>query len=265
MEQMDQPKIVDDGSVVSEKKASNSHVFDGVTRAGAWLDVGFVIALVYCLSYILEPRFRWWFADPWTPFDIVREWYIPHGVSAALVVAGVFAWLFARRLTVATIGLHNRDIGSQILAGVYSLPFAYAALFLNVLMVTGICRIWHTPVWADPSGYEQSNAIRAAPCLEATIFFIIASVVSEEVTTRGILLPRLRLALGRWWPAVLISSALFGATHLAISVPVATNAFLFSLVLSYLYIRRASLISTVVGHLLFNLAQLFILPKILIG
>ena len=76
---------------------------------------------------------------------------------------------------------------------------------------------------------------------------------------RGFLLTRLRRALGRWWPAVLISSILFALPHMETQVAVMTfPLFLIAVTWSLITIWRKSLIPAIIGHILFNFIQLMV-------
>ncbi len=75
----------------------------------------------------------------------------------------------------------------------------------------------------------------------------------EELASRGYLLTRLRESWGAL-PALVISSALFGAGHLTTGdVPRATQASLSGLVYGLVFIRTGSIFAPVIAHIMQNL------------
>ena len=79
----------------------------------------------------------------------------------------------------------------------------------------------------------------------------------EELMFRGILLPWLRRVLGPW-PAIVVSSFLFGVAHFdAWPAPIAL--FVLALFLGYLANRTTSLVAPIVLHATFNAANMALL------
>jgi hypothetical protein len=61
---MNMPESRGGNPIATEEEGRVQHAFEGVSRGRAWLDVGFVTALVYCVVYVLETRVAWRRAGP---------------------------------------------------------------------------------------------------------------------------------------------------------------------------------------------------------
>ena len=177
-------------------------------------------------------------------------------IFSVLTVACVAGIVVHSGGTFASVGLAARGLGVIVAFGIAAAVAAFGAFYVAI----GILYLVYTP------GYEsmQSNASELTTSLPKLhpIGFLALSVwvgVWEELAFRGFLLTRLRRALGRWWPAVLISSVLFAVPHIETQVLVMTfPLFMIAVTWSVITIWRKSLIPAIIGHALFNFIQLMV-------
>jgi membrane protease YdiL (CAAX protease family) len=80
--------------------------------------------------------------------------------------------------------------------------------------------------------------------------------IAEEIFFRGLLYSWLRQTLSIW-PAILISSALFGVLHGEISIAAAT--FLMGIILAWIYEKSTSLWPAIIIHIINNSIKLLLL------
>ncbi|MCP4251039.1 MAG: CPBP family intramembrane metalloprotease [bacterium] len=174
-------------------------------------------------------------------------------IQAVLWVGVVAIILKQRRQPAASIGW-VRLTALDLPLGLAATAAAFAAFFLSV----GILGL----TW--PAGFEDLQNNQQAitdmlPPLHPAILIGLQIVVGiyEEVIFRGFLLTRLRRMLGAWWPAVLISSALFALPHIIDQRTVAAIP-LFGVGVAFCLftIWRRSLLPAIIGHALFNSVQL---------
>ena len=88
---------------------------------------------------------------------------------------------------------------------------------------------------------------------------ILVAGATEEVAFRGFLLPRLRITLGSWIPAVLAGAALFGAGHFYEGPLATVQTASMGLVLGLIFVWRRQLVACVLSHVTFNALALLLL------
>lgn len=225
------------------------------SRATALLELGVFAVLVLLLSLAVG-QLSW----------VARQFELLKSDQAALlastIIFSVLAVACVAGIVVhsggnfASVGLVARGLGVDVALGIAAAVAAFGAFYVAI----GILYLVYTP------GYEsmQSNAgelTNSLPKLHP-IGFLALSVwvgVWEELAFRGFVLTRLRRALGRWWPAVLISSILFAVPHIETQVPIMTfPLFMIAVTWSVITIWRKSLIPAIIGHALFNFIQLMV-------
>ncbi|MFQ5492016.1 MAG: lysostaphin resistance A-like protein [Phycisphaerae bacterium] len=184
--------------------------------------------------------------------DIDERWLQVAGlpVQGAVWVALVAAMLAFREQSAASIGVCGDRWAVDGLLGLVTWGVAIASWLL------GIAAVW--VFWR--SGFEElQNNIqsieamlpRMHPVFIVALQFVVA--VYEEVVFRGFLLTRLRKAVGSWWLAVPLSSALFAGPHIMNQVSAAVlPLFVLGCALSVMTIWRRSLIPAILGHALWN-------------
>jgi membrane protease YdiL (CAAX protease family) len=110
--------------------------------------------------------------------------------------------------------------------------------------------------YRGPDVAEELQGFSVASVL--TLAAVLAA--AEEVAFRSIILPRLRRLTGRWWPAVLICSLLFGAFHWAGGPSLILGTMAISVAFCLVFIGARSLIAASIAHYLYNMT-LYMLSK----
>jgi len=101
---------------------------------------------------------------------------------------------------------------------------------------------------------EQVNTmLMSGGILITFIPTVILAPIMEELMFRGIILNKL-LSTTSKWPAILISSFLFGFIHL--NLIQGLNAFVLGIILSLIFIKCRSIIPCILGHSLNNLLSI---------
>jgi membrane protease YdiL (CAAX protease family) len=185
----------------------------------------------------------------------LSAWLAAHGVSAGLAVIvplPIYVGLVIAGISVAVRatgpaadpGAHlalSARVRRQAAAG-FLLGVSLAAVVYAVAIVAG----WATLRFAAPSAHLAASLAGYAILYGAIAF-------SEELVFRGTLLG----LLGRWtgpWLAVVLSSVLFAAVHVAASITWARllGVFLFGLLLALLRLRTRSLWPAIAAHWSFH-------------
>lgn len=179
-------------------------------------------------------------------------------LAEAAVVGSVYWLLRRRKLSLAAIGLGRRiawhDVKWAIggFLGFYGLLFAITAVLLLLI-----------PGFDVEAPQDVGFNILATPLDQviALVALVILPPIGEEILMRGYLYSGLRSRL-RFWPALLITSLLFGAAHLSTGVSgplwaAAVDTFILSAVLVYLREKTGALYAPIMLHGLNNLVAFF--------
>ena len=179
-------------------------------------------------------------------------------LAEAAVIGSVYWVLRRRKLNLVAIGLGRRVAWRDIkwavggFLGFYGLLFAVTAILL--LLVPG---------FDIEAPQDVGFNVLATPLdqIIALIALVILPPLGEETLMRGYLYSGLRSRL-RFWPALLITSLLFGAAHLSTGVSgplwaAAVDTFILSAVLVYLRERTGALYAPIMLHGLNNLVAFF--------
>lgn len=183
------------------------------------------------------------------------DWFLALSilVSELFVIWLVIRTVRGRRLSLATIGLGRRpvwaDIGKAILAWL---------LFIAVFAIIGTLLNSVSPSLNQEKqdvGFNQINT--GYDQIIAFIALVIFPPLGEEVLFRGYLFSGLRKAW-RFWPALLVTSLLFGAPHLleakhGLLWSGAIETFVLSVFLCFLRERTGALYAGIALHMLNNL------------
>lgn len=159
-------------------------------------------------------------------------------VVLILPVAVIFLW---RRISWQTLGFSG-------------FKPAFLALGCGVLAVTYPLIILHNVILLLLGVETQGNAItQLIHRMDSPWVFALSAVVlaplAEEIFFRGFLFAGFRQRYG-WVPALLISSAIFGASHIQLAAFIPT--FLLGAVLAYAYHRSNSIWPGMILHFLVN-------------
>ena len=179
-------------------------------------------------------------------------------LAEAAVIGSVYWVLRRRKLNLVAIGLGRRVAWRDIkwavggFLGFYGLLFAVTAILL--LFVPG---------FDIEAPQDVGFNILATPLdqIIALVALVILPPLGEETLMRGYLYSGLRSRL-RFWPALLITSLLFGAAHLSTGVSgplwaAAVDTFILSAVLVYLREKTGALYAPIMLHGLNNLVAFF--------
>jgi membrane protease YdiL (CAAX protease family) len=229
-----------------------------LTRREALLDLFLVflaaIATHYLPALLLRALAHQPMEAPPTPIVFLTSKWAEMGLAV-----GLAAYLVLRhRLPAAAIGLRSAGLLGQLAWGMGSLAGCYLALLGTAALVTGL-------VLAFPQmGQEirqRMDFVGGLPQDNTWVLLLVlmAVAVHEEVVFRALLLPYLRRLTGAWWPAVLLSTAVFAGLH------VPTQGLLGGLqvaavgaALSLFFILSRSLLAVTLAHFLFNALQLLL-------
>ena len=83
------------------------------------------------------------------------------------------------------------------------------------------------------------------------IFVVVLGPIAEELLFRGLCQSTLRRVFGKPWPAIVVTSVLFGAMHYNVWTSVLPLA-AFAAMLGYSYERTGKLLSPIIAHAVFN-------------
>lgn len=167
--------------------------------------------------------------------------------AAALLGALWLVGLLPKRLDWSAVGLRPVGAGWLILGGLAGLVFVVTGFLLVKAMIALI------PEWAgftrSPIAFDGTNGWAMA-----VAFFVLTFAITpfaEEVFFRGFLYKWMK-GHRPVWLAALVSSAIFGASH--IIPPQAINAFVMALVLIWIYEKSGSIWPAVIAHAVNNIA-----------
>lgn len=224
-------------------------------RLAAGLDVVIIGAVIVLISYVIEPAAVDYFGRD---RSFVGTTLITRSISAGAAAALAWGLLRWRRASVASIGLRFDGGLAQCGIGLLGVPAAYVAVVAaNTCLMFGQWLSGHD--FRLEATVEYVGGYRAAPTVGLLTLLVIGAAY-EELLFRGLLLSRLRDALGGRWAAILLTSGVFGCMHLPGGVGLAVGAFAMSIVFGFVFVVSDSLLSATVTHLAFNLCQLYMAP-----
>jgi membrane protease YdiL (CAAX protease family) len=171
------------------------------------------------------------------------------GIAAYLVV-----WLVRRRgLSLSTIGLGRRPSANDFIKGLGGFVVFFVVL-MAINIVVGI-------LWPDLSSEKQNvgfnNIHTSADNIFALVSLVILPPLGEEILMRGYLYSGLRM-VWRFWPALIMTSLLFGLAHLEFGSggplvwAAAVDTFTLSIVLVFLREKTGALYAGMMVHMLNN-------------
>lgn len=226
----------------------------GVSKSSAFVQAITAVALCYAFLNVegwvlafLSP------AERWAEFSIASGTRLVFAV-AAVGLAGLF--LVYHQLPLASLGVRRNSLGGDAIYGVGAGVVGWVGQLASVQILIVILRALvragvHLPgSGAGRSwGYENADAITRAVFLVQMAF----SVIGEEAVYRAIVLPRAYRLFGRWSVAIVLSGVLHMLIH-ASRGPYATIALAVpSLIWSYVFVKRRSIVSSCVSHWVYNL------------
>ncbi len=164
-------------------------------------------------------------------------------------------WLMLRAdgQGVTAVGWDRRYLKRELLI---TLP-AFALLVLShlgVSMVVGLLALAFAggSLLAEVGQRQLVAGTLLSEQLLLMVPLILVAGATEEIAFRGFMLPRLRITLGGWIPALLASAALFGAGHFYEGPLATVQTASMGLVLGLIYLWRRQLVACVLSHVAFN-------------
>lgn len=179
-------------------------------------------------------------------------------LAEGLAVGSVLLILRRRRLGLSSIGLGRRPQWRDVKWAALGFVVFYGLL----VVVTAILSLL-IPSFNAGAPQDVGFNVLSTPLdqIIALVALVIIPPLGEETLIRGYLYSGLRSRL-RFWPALLITSLLFGAVHLSTGVSGAlwaagVDTFVLSVVLVYLRERSGALYAPIMMHGLNNLVAFF--------
>jgi len=176
-------------------------------------------------------------------------------IAGSLAVAELTFARGLRRGLGLTVRRFGWDAGRAVIGFLALLPVVLALSVLSAMVMESLRREWVRthPVLVLLLTGEASPALKAGAIFGA----VVMAAAAEEIFYRGLLQSMLKRYLGgRAWPALLIASAAFAASHL--NQPQAVPAlFVLALGLGYNYERTGRLTAPILMHAIFNAAMIW--------
>lgn len=180
-------------------------------------------------------------------------------LAEALAVGAILLVLRRRKLGLASIGFGRRPAWRDLKLAALGFAAFYGLLFIatTILMLL-------VPSFDVNAPQDVGFNVLSTPLdqIIALVALVILPPIGEETLMRGYLYSGLRSRL-KFWPAMLITSLLFGAAHLSTGVSgalwaAAVDTFVLSVVLVYLREKTAALYAPIMVHGLNNLVAFFV-------
>ena len=171
-------------------------------------------------------------------------------LDTALVALLIKLFLVLSGETTGDVFLGSRRSGREALRGLLLLP----PVFIGVTGLVYLLRLampWLHNVQQSPLEAYMNTPFNAAIFL---FVVVIAGGVREELQ-RGFILHRFRQRLGGVWVGLGIFTVAFGSLHLNQGIDVAIAVGSLGLLWGVLYIRRGSVVASMVNHGGFDAAQ----------
>jgi membrane protease YdiL (CAAX protease family) len=225
----------------------------GVRPSAAWMDIA-VVLVVVVLSVALLGWVGRLVLDLLGELDerVVQAALIPvQGLLFGGIVAAVLRF---RGQSAKSVALTASRLGVNIALGLAAVAAGFVTFYLCLCALLVI-----EPLMWEVMGDNADRITLMLPRMHPVFLVALMGVVGfyEELVFRGFLLTRLRRASGSWVIAVAVSSVLFAVPHAVEQQPAAVlPLFGLAVVFSLFTIWRKSLIPAMIGHALFNSAQL---------
>ncbi len=179
-------------------------------------------------------------------------------LAEALAVGTVMLLLRRRRLGLRSIGFGRRPAWRDAKWAALGFVAFYGLLLLSTVIISLLIPSFDINAPQDVGFNVLSTPLDR---IIALVALVILPPLGEETLMRGYLYSGLRSRL-KFWPALIITSLLFGAAHLSTGVSGAlwaagVDTFVLSVVLVYLRERSGALYAPIMVHGLNNLVAFF--------
>jgi membrane protease YdiL (CAAX protease family) len=174
-------------------------------------------------------------------------------LAEGLAVAFVLFILKRRKLSLERIGLGRRPRWQDLTKGL----IGFGAFYALLIIAAGVIGLFFPDINKGTQDVGFNNLNGHLDTLLALLALVLLPPLGEETLIRGYLYSGLRAKL-RFIPALLITSLLFGAAHLATGASgvlwgAGLNTFVLSVVLVYLRENSGALYAGMLVHMLNNL------------
>ena len=171
-------------------------------------------------------------------------------VDTAVIALLIRLFLILSGESSASVFVGTKPIGGEVLRGLALLPVVFAGVMAVVVGLRAVAPWMHN---VDKSPFE--NYLHSP--LEASIFFMVAVLAGgvREELQRGFILHRFEQRLGGIKVGLAAFTLMFGALHADQGIDVATAVGLLGLFWGIVYIKRRSVVLSMVNHASFNGAQ----------
>lgn len=192
-------------------------------------------------------------------YVLVIKW-----AEAAMVVAMLAYFVLRHRIDPRAFGVRFDRPAVQFAWGLLALIGAYGAIVASIAIVQAVVLFWPGAMNDVLRRVEFTEQLGDFS-LWQTLVLLAGVSIHEEVLFRALLIPYLRRATGRWWAAVVLSSAVFAVLHFPQGWIAVVQIFGLSAVFSTMFIVSRSLPALCLAHLAFNLAQLSLMRLLDVG
>jgi membrane protease YdiL (CAAX protease family) len=153
----------------------------------------------------------------------------------------------------AQLGLGRAGLGRELLIGIPVLFGAYAVHLAASLPLAALAALLNLAGKEALARKEVATGLvemgLGVPAFAAAMVLVAGF---EELTFRGFLVPRLRVVLGHWYAAVLVSAVLFGLGHFYEGTLAVIQTAVLGAYFGFVFIARFRLPSVMLAHAVFN-------------
>lgn len=177
-------------------------------------------------------------------------WMCLRAIGVCLLV-GLLLWRDGQGP--AQIGLVREGWGRELLIGFPVLLGVYAGAVVTAIPLALLGKLLNLTEESVSARKELASGFvelgLSVPVFAAAMV-IVASF--EEVAFRGFLLPRMKVVLGRWSAAVLVSAVLFGVGHFYEGTLAVVQISMLGAYFGFVFVRRCRLPSVMLAHAALN-------------
>lgn len=208
----------------------------------------FTIALGWI--WILEAHVFGWLQPPQTVREYLAQVLAVRTALAIVILTTLAILVKLRRISWSEVGFSRTDFTDAAFWAVLGGAAAWLAWHTARVICKSLCDQSTFAQWFAPQ--EAFGQVRSL-----VVLVFIVGALCEETVFRGVMLPRLRRALGSWPAAVAFDGFAFAAFHFD-GTFLANKVFIpsiLTIVTAISLIRTSSLLPAIGAHFVFNLLQ----------
>lgn len=178
-------------------------------------------------------------------FLVVKEFLIfgMTGVLILLIYKG-------EKLTLASIGLHNKHWGKSVVT----------ALKTTVILIAAVIAVaWILSLWDIPVGGNETKKYESISLWTWALIVIRAGVV-EEICYRGYIMERIEKWTGNWYAYFLVPVVIFSLFHYPQGIAGIAISFVAGAILAFVYWKKRDLKANIIAHFLVDFIPNVLLP-----